>query len=223
MSAEGSRSLRGERRAEESGLVADQRCGRPFRKLPENAQAEADEEGATPDPLAAELAAIDAVPARSEAVLAEAKRPVRGATPHENPLVYDADWDENERFDAWRSVLRDGRIAAGAAAALVLDAWDRIQVLQHAPWLRRLLAASSRPLPAGLLPVPCETACSVFPRHSPAITPTAGAHHDAQDHQKQRCCSRSSRLPPGFFRNRCLLARHQPSDVYRPALHDRGL
>lgn len=143
LSAEGLRSLRGEGRAEECGLVADQRCARPFCTLPENAQAEADEAGAAPDPLAAELAAIDAVLARSEAVLAEAKRPVRSVTPDKNPLVYDADWDENERFDAWRSILAEtAELPPVLRAALLLDAWDRIQVLQHAPWLGRLLAAS---------------------------------------------------------------------------------
>lgn len=38
---------------------------------------------------------------------------------------------------------RDRRPAASVRAVLLLDAWNSLQVLQHAPWLGRLLAAAA--------------------------------------------------------------------------------
>ncbi|MBY5700542.1 RHE_PE00001 family protein, partial [Rhizobium leguminosarum] len=58
-------------------------------------------------------------------------------------LVYDLDWDEDARLDQWRSVLRQVQdLPAALQAIVVLDAWNDLSVLQHAPWLGRLLAAS---------------------------------------------------------------------------------
>lgn len=96
-----------------------------------------------PDPLAAELAAIDAVLARSEAVLSKATAPGRRAEREKDPLVYDLDWDEDARLDEWQVVMTETEGLPPAMRAIVLlDAWNVLQVLQHAPWLGRLLAAS---------------------------------------------------------------------------------
>ena len=57
-----------------------------------------------------------------------------------DPLVYDLDWNEENRLADWRAVV--GQTAAlppVLAAALALDAWDQIAPLQHSPWLGRLL------------------------------------------------------------------------------------
>ncbi|MCZ8180981.1 MAG: RHE_PE00001 family protein, partial [Rhizobium sp.] len=104
--------------------------------------------GETEDPdadgLSDAFAAIDAVLARSEAAIEEAKTPGRARNaPEKDPFVYDLDWDEDERLAEWQAVLARAQDLPPVLQAIVaLDAWNEIAVLQHAPWLGRLLAAS---------------------------------------------------------------------------------
>ena len=89
--------------------------------------------------FAAAFAAVDAAMARTERTLAgEVLR-----RPERDPLVYDLDWDEDARIKDWRRVVdQTGALPPTLAAAIAADAWDRIEPLQHTPWLGRLLVAA---------------------------------------------------------------------------------
>ncbi|RRH89518.1 DUF1612 domain-containing protein [Mesorhizobium tamadayense] len=98
------------------------------------------------DLLAEEFAEIDAVLARSSKILSGADVPARKeeTSRRDRPdLIYDLDWDEEERLAEWQAVLAETReLPAVLRAAILLEAWSDIEVLQHGIWLGPLLVSA---------------------------------------------------------------------------------
>ena len=91
--------------------------------------------------LADAFAAVDAAIAKADRTLAGEIATSRSS--ERDPLVYDLDWDEDERLDAWRAVVdQTHTLPPALAAAIAADAWSALEPLQHTPWLGRLLAAA---------------------------------------------------------------------------------
>lgn len=102
------------------------------------------------DLLAEEFAEIDAVLARSSKILSGADVPGRKEETSrrdrpepQNGLIYDLDWHEEERLAEWQDfVARTRDLPVVLRAAILLEAWQNIEVLQHAAWLGPLLVAA---------------------------------------------------------------------------------
>lgn len=149
MSAEGIRALRQTQASQGSSdgsdsTANDRRVG-PAPVVEPKGEGEGDDDGDDNDLPGVDLAAIDAILARADAAIEQARKP--GPAPTDNrerdPLVYDLDWDEDSRLEEWRNVLRQAEnLPAVLQAVVALDAWNALEVLQHAPWLGRLFAAS---------------------------------------------------------------------------------
>jgi uncharacterized protein DUF1612/DNA binding protein with HTH domain len=151
LSAEGVAALRGEADASNGSKKSEGSQARfpaAEESFEEDDEPETDEQSprndrpfsVAPDGLASELAAIDAAIARSQRVIDRELTPPR---PPRDPLVYDLDWDERERMEAWRAVLDQSRsLPPLLAAAFLSDAWTRIEPLQHRPWLGGLLVGA---------------------------------------------------------------------------------
>jgi hypothetical protein len=97
----------------------------------------------TDERLANVFAAVDAAIAQADRALTgdivnQTSRPAE-----RDPLVYDLDWDEDERLEEWCAIVDQTRaLPPTLAAAIAADAWSTIEPLQHTPWLGRLLSAS---------------------------------------------------------------------------------
>ncbi|MHA7777913.1 RHE_PE00001 family protein [Roseibium sp. M-1] len=98
------------------------------------------------DALPPELAEFDEVLAETS-WLVEAVPP--GSTRTQQPdlivgelVIRDPDWDESERISEWLEVLRQvERFPATLAAAILWDAWERLEPLQRQHWLGQVLVS----------------------------------------------------------------------------------
>jgi Protein of unknown function (DUF1612)/HTH DNA binding domain len=100
----------------------------------------------SPDQLSNALAAMDRVLERSARVLDGSDAlpgPEEPAPPARPSLVYDLEWDEDARFAEWQDVIAKTRsLPVLLRAAILLEAWSEIDVLQHAAWRGPLLVAA---------------------------------------------------------------------------------
>jgi hypothetical protein len=132
MSAEGLAILRGDGDSKSADATrADEVAERGEATTPDSAS------DAGADPLAEELAALDRALESSNQFLAGGPALARLVR---DPLIYDPDWEDGEKLEAWR------RGAAGylsepplLAAALLWDAWETNPPLERQVWLGNLL------------------------------------------------------------------------------------
>lgn len=101
--------------------------------------------------LAAELAEIDAVLARSQKLLdahmgkevEPEERPKEKRSDDPLGLFGDDEWDEGLRLADWRGVLPlAGELPPVLAAAVLFEAWEKIEPLRRQSWLGGLLVSS---------------------------------------------------------------------------------
>ncbi|MER9663154.1 RHE_PE00001 family protein [Mesorhizobium sp. M0159] len=113
--------------------------------VPAASAVEADaRDDAEDDLLAEEFAEIDAVLARSSKILSGADVPAKTQRSDDRPdLIHDLDWNEDERLAEWRDVIAGTRdLPVVLRGAILFEAWQDIEVLQHAAWIGPLLVAA---------------------------------------------------------------------------------
>lgn len=139
-----------------AGLTVLAGIGAGEERAPESKSAEqlvAEDDDDLDEPLSAELAEIDAVLERSQRLLdshlGKAQpdsfaRLVKESRP-DDPLGLfdDEEWDEAERLHEWRNVIPIAdELPPTVGAAVLFEAWEKIEPLRRQHWLGGLLVAS---------------------------------------------------------------------------------
>ena len=134
LSPDGLSALRGDG----EGATAEAQRGGQGREGQEDDPGDIDEgEKDGGDPLADELAALDRALESSAKILSSGEARAR---PLRDPLIYDPDFEEGDRLEAWRSAAAAARSEpALLAAALLWDAWETNPPLERQAWLGNLL------------------------------------------------------------------------------------
>lgn len=98
------------------------------------------------DPLAQELANVDALLEQSRRLLdriSDGKRGGRQELVVGNLIVRDSDWDEEGRLVEWKHVLREaGDLPPTLGAALLWDSWESLEPMQRQHWLGSQLVSA---------------------------------------------------------------------------------
>lgn len=132
-----------------SGAEGEERA--PERKSRDGSPADATEES-DEEPLAAEMAEIDALLERSQRLLDTHMGKSAAPAPESDPqprqsddplgLLADDEWNEEERLTEWRGLLPlADRLPPALGAALLFEAWERIEPLRRQHWLGGLLVS----------------------------------------------------------------------------------
>ncbi len=91
------------------------------------------------DPLAQELANVDALLEQSQRLLdrvSAGKGEGRSSLVVGDLVVRDSDWDEADRLTQWKRVLREvADLPPTLGAALIWDAWETLEPMQRQHWL----------------------------------------------------------------------------------------
>jgi len=91
------------------------------------------------DPLAQELANVDALLAQSQRLIdrvCDRKGAGRSALVVGDLVVRDTDWDEEDRLTQWKRVLQEvADLPPTLAAALIWEAWESLEPMQRQHWL----------------------------------------------------------------------------------------
>jgi hypothetical protein len=99
-----------------------------------------------PDQLSNALAAMDRVLKHTAKVLEgsdDLPRLEKPAQTERPSLVYDLEWDEDARLAEWQGIVAQTRpFPVVLRAAILIEAWSEIDVLQRAAWLGPLLVAA---------------------------------------------------------------------------------
>lgn len=102
------------------------------------------------DPLARELANVDALLDRSRDLIERISKAPSSVGPERSSLVVgdllirDPDWDEQDRLAQWKGILREvEQLPASLAAAILWEAWEDLEPMQRQHWLGSQLVAAS--------------------------------------------------------------------------------